>query len=91
MTHFVVGPVPDEGVVVAAVGCAGVDGDANQLVLEVPGGRAAADGPVAHVLLVSRDEVVLHVGGHVEPEREGEVRVDLLFEHGQHVEGVPKG
>lgn len=33
-------------------------------------------------------EEVLSVGGHVEAQGEGEVRVDLLLHHGDHVEGV---
>ena len=34
---------------------------------------------------------MLHVGGHVEHHGEGEMSVDLFFEHGDHVESVPHG
>ena len=36
-------------------------------------------------------EEVLCVRRHVEPQREREVRVDLLLHHGHHVEGVAHG
>ena len=38
---------------------------------------------------VFADEILLHVGRHVEAEREGEVGVDLLLRHRHHVECVP--
>ena len=31
----------------------------------------------------------LHISGHVQSHGEGKVCVDLLFEHGEHVECVP--
>ena len=34
------------------------------------------------------DEIVLHVGRHVQLQRKGEVGVDLLFQHRDHVECV---
>lgn len=34
---------------------------------------------------------VLSVGRHVQPQGEGEVRVDLLLHHGHHVKGVAHG
>lgn len=45
-------------------------------------------GPTLFALSFAHEEV-LGVGRHVEAQREGEVRVDLLLHHGHHVERVP--
>ena len=73
----------------STISSARVNSDSDQLVLKVFDTRncrrAALPGPI---LLVARNQVLLHVRGHVQPKGEGEVSVDLLLEHGQHVEGV---
>ena len=69
------GPVSDEGVVVATVSIASVHRHPDQLIL----GRHL--GGALMVTGLAGDQGLLHVGGHVQSEGEGEVGVDLLLHH----------